>query len=84
MRAGVDSERLTATFLEANPSKEAPHGHTRPPLRLSIAPPQLATMVPLEQLWTRLPQISRQELLAQLTRILAQRLAPDSKEAADE
>ncbi len=41
-------------------------------------------MVPLEQLWTRLPQISRQELLAQLTRILAQRLAPDSKEAVDE
>lgn len=42
-------------------------------------------MVPLEQLWTQLPQIRRQELLGQLTRILAQRLAPrDGKEAADE
>jgi len=42
-------------------------------------------MVPLEQLWTRLPPTSRQELLSQLTRILAQRLAPrSSKEAADE
>ena len=41
-------------------------------------------MVPLEQLWTRLPQIRRQELLGQLTRLLAQRLTPDSKEAADE
>lgn len=42
-------------------------------------------MVPLEQLWTRLPLIRRQELLGQLTRILAQRLAPpDSKEEADD
>lgn len=42
-------------------------------------------MVPLEQLWTRLPPIRRQELLGQLTRILAQRLAPsDSKEEADD
>jgi hypothetical protein len=39
----------------------------------------------LEQLWTRLPPMQRQELLGQLTRILAQRLAPaDSKEEADE
>jgi hypothetical protein len=45
----------------------------------------LATIVPLEQLWTRLPPIRQQELLRQLTRILAQRLLPaESKEAADE
>ena len=42
-------------------------------------------MVPLEQLWTRIPPIRRQELLGQLTRILAQRLAPPtSKEPTDE
>ena len=64
-------------------SKEALHGIHPPPRR--IAPPELATIVPLEQLWTRLPPIKRQELLGQLTRILAQRLTPpDSKEAADE
>ena len=40
--------------------------------------------MPLEQLWTRLPDAQRQELLVQLTRILAQRLAPSNKEAADE
>jgi len=42
-------------------------------------------VVSLEQLWTRLAQIRRQELLGQLTRILAQRLAPPTnKEQADE
>jgi hypothetical protein len=41
--------------------------------------------VPLEQLWTQLPLVRRQETLLQLTRMLAQRLAPpDRKEAADE
>jgi hypothetical protein len=41
--------------------------------------------VPLEQLWTRLPLMRRQELLGQLTRILAQRLAPpNSQEDANE
>jgi hypothetical protein len=50
-----------------------------------MSPQQPATVVPLEQLWTQLPPIRRQELLGQLTRILAQRLAPPtSKEAADE
>jgi len=40
---------------------------------------------PLEQLWTRIPHARRQELLGQLTRILAQRLIPPSnKEEADE
>jgi hypothetical protein len=39
----------------------------------------------LDQLWTQLLPTRRQELLAQLTRILAQRLIPlDSEEAADE
>jgi hypothetical protein len=39
----------------------------------------------LEQLWTRLPQITRQELLGQLSLILAQRLTPPtSQEEADE
>ena len=42
-------------------------------------------VVPLEQLWTQIPHARRQELLGQLTRILAQRLIPPSnKEEADE
>jgi hypothetical protein len=44
----------------------------------------LATIIPLEQLWSRIPPLRRQELLGQLTRILAQRLAPPSKEETDE
>ena len=56
-----------------------------PPPRPTNAPPELATIVPLEQLWTRLSQSQRQELLGQLTRILAQRLVPpERKETADE
>jgi hypothetical protein len=47
--------------------------------------PELATRVPLEQLWTRLPTMRRQELLGHLTRLVAQRLAPpDGEEVADE
>jgi hypothetical protein len=42
-------------------------------------------VVPLDQLWTRIPRTRRQELLEQLSRILAQQLAPpSSKEEADE
>jgi hypothetical protein len=45
----------------------------------------LAITLPLEQLWGQLPQPRRQELLKQLTRIVAQRLAPSqAKEVADE
>jgi hypothetical protein len=56
-----------------------------PPPRSASTPPQLAIVVPMEQLWKRLPSTRRQELLGQLTRILAQRLTPpDSKEKADE
>jgi hypothetical protein len=45
----------------------------------------LATVVPLDLLWTRIPPARRQELLGQLTRILAKRLAPPiGKEGADE
>jgi hypothetical protein len=56
-----------------------------PPPRQTITLPEPATIVPLEQLWTRLSATRRQELLRPLTRILAQRLAPrDSKEVADE
>jgi hypothetical protein len=45
----------------------------------------VAVLVPLDELWMRLPPTRRQELLGRLTRILAQRLAPpDSKEPADE
>ena len=44
-----------------------------------------ATTVPLEQLWTRLLQAKQHELLAQLTRILTQRLTPPTaKEESDE
>jgi hypothetical protein len=42
-------------------------------------------MVPLEQLWNRLAANRRQELLGQLTKMLAQRLEPPNrKEAAHE
>jgi hypothetical protein len=44
----------------------------------------LAITLPLEQLWNQLPQLRRQELLGQLTRMVAQRLAPSAKEVADE
>jgi len=45
----------------------------------------LAITLPLEQLWSQLPQLKRQELLRQLTRIVAQRLASSpAKEVADE
>jgi len=59
-------------------SKEAPHGPTSPPPRGSITTPQPATVVPLEQLWTRIPKARQRELLGQLTRILAQRMVPPS------
>jgi hypothetical protein len=44
----------------------------------------MASIVPLDQLWSRIAPIRRQELLGQLTRILAQRLAPPGREEADE
>jgi hypothetical protein len=45
----------------------------------------LAITLPLEQLWNQLPQLRRQELLRQLTRIVVQRLASSrTKEASDE
>ena len=44
-----------------------------------------ATTIPLEQLWKRLPPTRQRELVAQLTRILAQRLTPPTaKEESDE
>ncbi len=56
-----------------------------PPPRLPVALSQSATIVPLEQLWTRILPERRQELLEQLTRILARQLAPPvRKEEADE
>jgi len=66
-------------------SKEAQYGPASPPPRRPITAPQAATVVPLEQLWTRIPQARRQELLGQLTRVLSRQLAPpSSKGAADE
>ncbi len=66
-------------------SKEAPHVNPHSPPRPAISPAEAATIVPLDQLWTKLPQARRQELLGQLTRILAQRLASlGGKEVADE
>lgn len=84
-RCGVNNGRLTARSLQANSSKEAHHGSIRPPPRRAINPPEPMNSVPLDQLWPQLPQIQRQELLGQLTRILTQHLAPcDGKEVADE
>ena len=72
-------------FLPAPLSKEAQHVFTGPPPRPAIATPQPATVVPLDQLWTRIPPTRRQELIGQLTRILARRLAPPTmREAAHE
>jgi hypothetical protein len=72
-------------FLKASKSKEAHHVRTRPPPRPTSAPPEAATIVPLDQLWIQIPQMRQQELFGHLIRILAQRLAsPDSEEAADE
>ena len=56
-----------------------------PPPRRSTGTSQPATVVPLEQLWTQIPETCRRELLGQLTRILTQRMAPPScREETDE
>ena len=71
--------------LALPPSKEAHYAVTRPPPRPTTDPLQVATTVPLEQLWMRLPQTKQHELLTQLSQILAQRLIPPTdKEEADE
>jgi hypothetical protein len=81
----VDSEQAAATIRFTSIGKEASHVNHRPPPRPTTPMPECATRVPLEQLWTQLPATRRQELLSQLTRLVAQRLAPpDSKEVADE
>lgn len=72
-------------LLLATTSKEAPYVTSRSPPRPPIDRPQLATVVPLDQLWTRVPPARRQEVLGQLARILAKQLArPIGKEGADE
>jgi hypothetical protein len=66
-------------------SKEAPHVTIGSPPRLPETSSPAAMVVPLDQLWTRIPPARRQELLGQLTRILARQLAaPTRKEAANE
>ena len=67
-------------------SKEAHHGKKRPRPPPRPAPIQeIASIVPLDQLWKQLPSATRQELLGQLTRMVSQRLVSlQSKEAADE
>ena len=65
--------------------KEAPHGNPNPSPRRPNALTQRPATVPLGQLWNELSQRQRQELLGQLTRILAQQLAPPNRgEEADE
>ena len=59
--------------------------HRVPPPRPTKTSLPTATVVPLDQLWQRIPATRQQELLGQLTRILAQRLAPLlNQEEADE
>jgi hypothetical protein len=53
--------------------------HKSPP-REPIAATQAAMVVPLEQLWMRLPRTRQQELIGQLTRVLTQRLTPPNDE----
>ena len=57
-----------------------------PPPRQSIPQRQsTTTVVPLDQLWTQIPQTPRQEVLQQLTLLLAKQLAPlTNKEDADD
>ncbi len=75
---------MLALLWQIPTSKEAQHGIASPPPRQTISSLKPPTVVPLEQLFTRLPQVKRQELLRQLAQILAQRLAPPNKEEADE
>lgn len=76
---------LLAAFLVVTTSKEAQYGTANPPPGGPVSTTQPAMIVPLDQLWTRIPRTRRRELLEQLSRILAQQLAPpNSKEEADE
>jgi hypothetical protein len=64
---------------------EAQYAISSPPPRPTTDSLESVTTIPLEQLWTRLPPTRQRELLAQLTRILAQRLTPpNNKEESDE
>ena len=54
------------------------------PPRPTDAPLENVTTVPLGQLWTRLPETTRKEVLVQLARILNQRLSPPPEEADDD
>jgi len=52
---------------------------------LGLDADQQPATVPLEQLWNQLPQPVRQDLIVRLTRMVAQRLAPQNEqEQADE
>jgi hypothetical protein len=76
---------MIATLSPISTSKEALHVTTSSPPRLPETPSSATMVVPLDQLWTRIPPARRQELLGHLTRILAHQLAaPTRKEAADE
>lgn len=57
-----------------------------PPPRQTAAPSDPTTStLPLAQLWTQLPQHTREQFLSQLTRMLEQRLVPaEGEEPADE
>lgn len=63
-------------------SKEAHYVHPGSPPRPADCPGETATIVRLDQLWSQLPALRRQELLGQLTKILAQRWASLAKETA--
>jgi len=72
-------------LVPSTTSKEAHDVVLCPPPRSAIVPRESAVSLPLEQLWNRLPPLRQQELLKQLTRLVAQRLDPSrSQEAAHE
>ena len=65
-------------------SKEAHHVIPCPP-PFALNPTSSTQVVPLDQLWSQIPLAQRQEVLRQLTQMMAQRLAhPARREAGDE
>jgi hypothetical protein len=69
--------------------KEVPHVPRAPPRSTNLKeslPVQSPLVLPLEQLWMRLPSDRRQEVLQRFTQMIVQRLTPPDvqREAGDE
>ena len=85
MLATLLAAQVLITAVLVVTSKEAQHVIPDPPPRPVTPSSQPTLVVRLEQLWTQIPQVQRQAVLRQLTRMLAQQMAPrSSQEGADE